>query len=700
MLHISYFILVPPESETVTPFQGFNLRVTERDFHFLVLAAACLPNHPYEIFLEQDELLKSRSGHHQKNVATLNAALFSESVTRKTNTLYIILCLQEEIDNVVSCTKHLKIKPIIISNSEKAKAINIMSAAPPFINLLDSEIRRRLTNYHINQSIERKFPKLRKRYNRSLSIPESDGGAIMASEILLKSLGFQFEGKTNFPAHMPEIYRNIVYESAKLALDVAGNSDSFSDVILFAPAISPFMYDIKQNFWNQILRNIKIRWHKDFIIDGLIRNPHYSGFLLKEASADNPFLDPYAGPTIILRKKELLATNMAIALLACATFSIPIRLPNAVNLHFKKLKYIEELAKRQDKKSDILIQKSFIELNTLLKQNIGAEIVDLVLSKARACTICSDLPLEWVYFDKLPLMISHEVSKIPMTPGNMLLQYCSPGDGYMLKREAFGNILVLRSFNEHDPLKKMLEKAVQRFPISVRTVVNFVDVKSKEEVIDAMNRFDGALLVFDCHGSHEGSEGAGFLQIGNEKLNTWELAKVARVPPVVILSACSTSAIGGSHASVANGLLRSGALSVIGTFLPVNGIKSAILAARLIYRLDAFLPALKEAGHAATNWRVIVSTFFRMSYATDFLNYFRDEEKILSEGDYISLHTESNFLINSLRNDWFDQILEKLSRFTGIEDAELLSRIHSNQPLLETMRYCQQGRPELINIYL
>ncbi|MNM68588.1 CHAT domain protein [compost metagenome] len=415
---------------------------------------------------------------------------------------------------------------------------------------------------------------------------------------------------------------------------------------------------------------------------------------------DNPATHPIVAPILRLRQRELLLTNLSVCLLATSTFSTPIRLPNAVNLHFLKLKELEEFARRDDIEALLLRQEKFKEINACLKMEIGDKLSKLITDKASYCTICSDMPLEWVYLDKLPLMISHEVSKIPMTTGNMLLQYCAPGDGINLTALAFEKILVLRSFDADDRLKSILEKSIKGFPISKKTTVQFVDVNTVDEVVEALNSFQGVLVIFDCHGSHDGPEGNGWLKIGNQQLNTWELAHIAQVPPIVLLSACSTSAIGGSHASVANGLLRSGALSVLGTLLPVNGLQSAIFMARLIYRLDSFLPAIKNMGFKKTTFRTIISTFFRMSYLTEILDYFEKEEKILLRDDYVRLHMKGSFMINSLSPNWYDETIGEISKITNESEDKLLSRIHKNKPLMETMLYCQHGRPELITIYL
>lgn len=697
-MHIRYFLLVPPEQDTVTPFQGFNLAVTDKKFASLMWTLAHLPNHAREIFLCQKDFDDLRlKGFAPKDICTVRADLLCEELISNDGTLNVFACMGGDVKYIIKATKHLDLKPIVISASRSNEIKCLENPDYPNVHLLDREIRRAIVIANAKTNEHKKIPDLRKPYTRKLNIPETGGGAIIANELFLRGLGYQFSGRQDLPCDRPETYRDIVYETAKLTLSRLPDVGASREFIIYAPGILPALYDTRQYYWNNILRNIKEKLHRDFITDGIIKNPSYSAFTLKDAPQSHPFSDPTAFSIIRLRQREFLTTNLAIGLLATSTSAIPIRLPNAVNLHFKQLKQMEDFSRRGDSKAEKLLQNSFKELNKSLRHEFGPDIRNLINDHAALCTICSDFPLEWMYLDRLPLMISHQVSKIPMTPGNMLLQHCSVGHAVTLSTENFAEILVIRSFKDHDPLRHFLETAIDGYPISQSTSVRFVDVQNNDEVIAAMNAFDGAVVIFDCHGLHGGPEDVGWLAIGDEKLITWELAHQARVPPIVLLSSCLTSAVGGSHASVANGLLRSGALSVISTFLPVNGIQSAIFMARIVYRIDAFIPVLKNLGFKATNWRTFISTFLRMSYLTDFLRYFEQEE-LIDASQFKVLHMNGNMMINLLRTDWFDETLTSLATVTGKSEAELLDRIHNNRPFLETMIYCQQGRPDLISI--
>jgi hypothetical protein len=410
--------------------------------------------------------------------------------------------------------------------------------------------------------------------------------------------------------------------------------------------------------------------------------------------------DPVVRFIFRTRAAELAATSAAVALM-CNVESMPsLRLSNKLNQFASYYKNLEYFSKLGGEKSSKQLQKKFSELNTELVRAIGDGTRKAILDRTTACTICADAPIEWAYLDTLPLMISHEVSKIPMTPGNVLLQSIASGGRFVFPAKAFNKVLVIRSFGDGDPLKNILERSISGFPISDAMQVQFVDVRTEAELISALNSYDGYIVVFDCHGNHGGTAEAGWFQIGDERVITWKLADLARVPPIVMLSACLTSAVGGSHASVANGLLRSGAISVIGTLLPVDGIHSSIFIARIIFRIDAFLTALQKMEITSITWRTFVTGFFRMSYTTDVLRYLCNELKLISQEVSHDIHLEANFNINSLKPNWYSVVLERLAAATSLATPTILAKILEGQPLMETMRYCQLGMPEKIVIDL
>jgi hypothetical protein len=698
-MRLKYVLVIPgavSDQMDVTPFQGWNLEVASPAFMDLLRILCCLPSTLDEVLMTQDELLVSRQVNVIKNVNAIGVDSLKDIQFVSMDTITVFLCLPNQIQTIRE-TQNIKTGvALILAPTTDIGIIDVRQFREPFCHCIDNEL------WSLTYSKMAKNNAQRILYSKSVELPLLHG-VVIPNKILLETLGYIVTGEEGVVLNDHKKAIDAIVFTTEIVMKIlfSNNPSSKQELVIYAPSVKEFFYDFKSIVWNQILRNIKESWKKKLIEHLLFKTKSYSlsEIKLNGKITANPFKDPIMGPLMLLRQSEIYATSMAMALLSCVQSNPSVRLPNSINLHLSQLRQIENLSKRSDPKSEILIQKAFRKFVIDLKDDVGEKISSLICARAKSCKICSDVPLEWIYFGNLPLMISHEVSKIPMTPGNILLQYSAIGLPIILHANELKNILIIRSFENDDPIKSMLEISVNTLLIDETMKVNIVDVQSEKEVIQALNNFKGFIVVFDCHGDHGGSNSTGWLQIGTDHMNTWELAHKARIPPIVMLSACSTASIGGSHASVANGFLRSGAFSVIGTFLPVNGAKSSIFIARILYRISAFLPALKSLGVELITWRTFITGFMRMSYVTDVLHHFL-ELGIIDEALSLSIHLEANHNINLQRDDWYDSVIKHISDNTEISISDLINKIVEENPLLETMLYCQVGIPEHIGILL
>ncbi|KRA20263.1 hypothetical protein ASD69_02625 [Lysobacter sp. Root604] len=99
-------------------------------------------------------------------------------------------------------------------------------------------------------------------------------------------------------------------------------------------------------------------------------------------------------------------------------------------------------------------------------------------------------------------------------------------------------------------------------------------------------------------------------------------------------------------------------------------------------------------------WRSLVSTFLRMSYATDLLQFFIDDKNWLEQAMFMRIGPMANQDINLLRSDWHERLVRRIAWASRKSRDEVLSAIENDSPLLETMYYCQIGRPETLGIWL
>jgi hypothetical protein len=695
-MKLKYVLVVPNDvgDKDVTFFQGWNPVIRDTQFLRLLSLLSTLPATPEEIFMDQRELIEFRTSGVLRDVSSVGASLLSQLDFGSGDEITVFLALEPEVALIKKTQVREPKKTILLSFSDEDGVIDIRKREHAGYRFIDNDILSLLPPSRATHRT------LRGAYDCKVSFPKNHG--INAPNLaVLQALGFHVESNEGGSNDSFEEAERLVIDSAKIAFDCIGEVGRMSaEIVLYAPSVKAFFYDFKDNRWNQLLRKVKEKWKRQIIVS-CFRNPGYSEVRIEmDSLLTNPYSDPILGPILHERQSEVFATTGSIAVMAANEGLISMRLPNSVNLHGPRLRHLESLAKRADAKAPILLQREFGKYILDLRDAIGPGIAEFVRSNSVACKLCSDVPLEWVYLDQLPLMISHEVSKVPMTPGNCQLQYASMGERIAIRESDCKKILVIRSFGKDDPLLGVMEECLQQFDFQERLDITFNDVQNRDEACAALNAFDGSIVVFDCHGDHGGHDSSGWLRFGKEKINTWELAYNARVPPIVMLSACSTSAIGGSHISVAGGLLRSGAHSVLGTFLPVNGPRSALLIARILARFDTYLPAIKRMGYKFVTWRTFVHSVMKLSYLTDVLVYFRFDLQLIDDDTFTRIEIDALATVGFGRKDWYDLALGTISEACGISKVDLVEKIRTSHPLMETMRYCQVGLPEHIVIIL
>ena len=701
--------LMPSSNQTLihSPFQGFLAELMNQGYHSALTLVPLYPQDAIEIFFSQEKLIEFRCNISDPNYLFVSPESAVEILqTLKDHPFIFITYLPSEEYSVKSIVSEFKYSPITISTDSCAQ-INLGDDFSIFS--FDSLIKSRFEEIRNTTLLPEEITRLLENYSprKNWKIQQDDWvsrahGVTQATEAALVSLGFQFNDVRLIPGSFDkgeyiDAMVNIAEKMlSKLPRIKAGNK---SDLIIYSPSIFAHQYKFNSQWWNQILRLIKDKKAKRFLLDAVLKNPAYSGASFEvDDSAPLPFKNDVVREVLSIRKFELPFTVMGIQCLRISNCSPALRLPNSINFHVSKVKELESLYASYKPKSQANFKEKLGTYLETLKDEIGKKLQNFVEKNADSLTLCTDVPIEWVRFGKVPLMFSHEISKIHTTPGNQFLMQATRSTTLSMHKDDFQHVTVIRSFKSNDPLRKILEAGLKHYIEIDNTVeLNIIDVSSKAEFINALKDNEAPILIIDCHGNHGGSEANGWLQIGEDKVDTWFLPCKGELPPIVILSSCLTAALAGSHASVANGFLNLGAITVIGTLLPVDGLKSAAFVGRIIYRLTGFLNALSALDVQYITWREFMTGFLRMSFITDLLILMKST--FINHEQYMEAHSKANYFINLGLKDWFEKTVELISEIAQVE-LDILYAFIDSIVFTETMCYSQIGRPETILINL
>lgn len=315
-------------------------------------------------------------------------------------------------------------------------------------------------------------------------------------------------------------------------------------------------------------------------------------------------------------------------------------------------------------------------------------------------SLIADLPLELLSIHGVPLSLKHDVSRIPCNPGNVMFSQCVQNDISFISRSSLDEILVIRSFAESDPIAKHLELALSaRIDGSTPSTqhIKFKDVASTDEFIKAVSNYKGSMLIFDGHGSRDSDTGVGSIIVGGKPLDIWTLRGELSLPPIVLLSACDTYPIDGSHGSSAVGMLALGAKAVLGTLLPVHSGRSSAFLARLLFRLSEFLPLIMARYPHGVNWRYLMSGMLRMVYASELGHSYGASVGLRWESLEEPL-TQANVHINQRDPKWLEQFQRNLATAANTPLSSVQAYRERYAWFTDSMNYVHLGRPELIHV--
>lgn len=706
---VSHIVTMPREiaDEDTSFFQGFSPHLFGL-YDQIFKAISAFPNDITEYLFSQRDRVEMRRLGLSFDVSQIRVDLLRIYPDILSRPFTVIWSTEKTVDECLEVVSGLEMAPIHVSTAETDFAVNvkditvesvfdlIVNHAKNIVNSLgDGSSSDFLNKFTSSAKLDREIDEI--------PFPVKTHNCVLPLIDALWSLGIGLKKSEPMPArasiepYVDEIENLVSFFDKTFYRDPGARFSSINDCIVYCPSMYAYLYKTNSKLWNELFREISGP-ERDFLRRMIIRNGGYgNASITVDGKAEN--LSDVLVSLVSERKRELSLFSQIVATAAASQMIPAVRLPNAAMLHHDVLRDIDKIIRRPNKKSLRNINKLLVRYNYQLKSDIGGVLEKLFLENRESLMAICDFPIEWLCTKGIPLMFQKEISRIPSSPGNLFSHLALSGQRIEVNSNRLFDVLIIRSFEDDDRIRDHLKVAVNHFEAEgcyKNLSVKIIDVTSEGEVVEALNNFNGLIVIFDCHGDHGGYEDHGWLNIGNDKMDSWTLANRCRVPPIVILSACSTNSISGSHASVANGFFRSGALSVIGTYAPIMADHAGLFVSRLLYRIAYFVPIVCK--NRPLSWREIVSGFFRMSYMTDVLMGMEKDGFINGE-QYRKLHVRANVLINSGTKNWFEGILKFFEDEFYIESAEVVNLIREKFQFVETMLFSQLGRPENIVVY-
>jgi hypothetical protein len=471
-------------------------------------------------------------------------------------------------------------------------------------------------------------------------------------------------------------------------------------LVLTSPAVLKRWRGIIKNFGSNLGRDEKrqVGW----VLRQIIGRSTYR-FLGTEIEAAGFLHSEPVKAVVASNRQDLEVYTAALSVRAGTDFVPTIRLPTAVNNVFAEVRQLENTARNEwpTPRRTAKLSKWAKRLSLKLVEDIPESVIRRIQHPA-GVKLISDSPLEWLNIDGFPLALHTELSRIPVTPGNLFFQQTAIISPLALSPQDFDEVLIIRAFSPTDHLREYLTSSVKTYEPSFKDAkprIRFVDVQKKSDLIKALEGFSGSVAVFDGHGRHRDDDDIGYLQLPAESVSAWELRNLARIPPIIILGACDTHPMSASHVTTANGFLAAGAKTVVGTSLPIDAATNGMFIARLLLRISRFIPILLERGEGPVRWSRVVSGMLKRQYMTEVLFTIASDLHLKPTTTLLrDLSMDVGIKIDQERRDWLQSLPRFLAEASSKPEGEVLALIQNKAYITDALAHVQFGNPEHIAV--
>jgi hypothetical protein len=309
----------------------------------------------------------------------------------------------------------------------------------------------------------------------------------------------------------------------------------------------------------------------------------------------------------------------------------------------------------------------------------------------------SDLPLEWMDLDGMPLCFAHDLCRMPEGAAtNLLAQYSrNQSSTFRITAETPERTLVVCGAPDGDPIARSFTRLQEFHKQQNGLRAHFARCTSLDELYGLVNEFRPELLIIDSHGRFVHNKAGTEITFGDEHLDGIKVIKHLPQIPLVFLGACWGAPLYGCPNTIAHAFFEVGAFAVTASLLPVDVLRGGILYTRILRNLTE---ASKKPLHP--HWSSFVSHTVRTSYLSDLDALVRHRLGVKPE--------EENWV--EKRGKWFASTMFFSSRESAYREAHdivascydkdlapaVREILATNEYLPEFMFYSTMGRADLV----
>ncbi|WCT11567.1 CHAT domain-containing protein [Mucilaginibacter jinjuensis] len=242
----------------------------------------------------------------------------------------------------------------------------------------------------------------------------------------------------------------------------------------------------------------------------------------------------------------------------------------------------------------------------LRHRTLSKELTEKLRDENRQIVAISDLPVEWMDIEGIPMAFTHDICRLPETAlHGLMANFVSHEQWqYLVPKDILKKTLVV--FGSDEPAFRKWYPGVCM--VGEKNGVIMRECYSLAALKKAVDEVSPDFLIIDSHGSYDKESKSSVLFFGKERLTGDMVIELGISAPLVFLSACSTAPTYGTINTIANAFFERGALSVTTTYLPIGVDTGSILYIRILNNL---ITASQKPMHQ--NWLAFISHMLRTS---------------------------------------------------------------------------------------
>lgn len=351
-------------------------------------------------------------------------------------------------------------------------------------------------------------------------------------------------------------------------------------------------------------------------------------------------------------------------------------------LAFAAPKLSLQLVRARDKRS---VENVMTKIGDRIARNaIGDEAKEMLVKNNRQIVAITDLPVEWIPIEGVPLGFSHDICRIPEFPmEGILMNYVAASvDRVSIPKDIMERTLVV--YGTKEPNFKKYQTLCDEFGKKLGFKARYC--LTSELFYKTVKELKPLLLIVDTHGDYDAEKHQTYMYMGDDKVYPQDLVDNKISVPLVFLSACNTAPAYHSVNTLANGFIQSGSISVTSSYMPLDVDESSVLYLRLLTQLSQ---ACKGRQHK--NWLAFVSHILRTSIIhAAFRNCYEIDQK-----NTASINLEDpriTFLTESMRFPKRRETYGKLKSGVTIDGVN----VSLNNKIPHYLMYTTIGRADLV----